>query len=117
MGRGLYGPRGLSSEVRSGTSIGAVPIYEFDCADCGHGFEELVGSHVGLDAEDVRCPECGAEDVVRRVSSTYAPIHRRMTDGQKRRADAERPRVLERNKAEFARKRKEAARRKGGGGS
>ena len=36
-----------------------VPIYEFACESCGHRFEELVGSHVGLDAADVVCSVCG----------------------------------------------------------
>ena len=40
-----------------------MPIYEFVCESCGHGFEELVGSHVGLDAADVVCPECKSAKV------------------------------------------------------
>ena len=67
-----------------------MPIYEFACESCGHCFEELVGSHVGLSAADVRCPECGAAEVERRISSSYAPLHRQMTPTQKRRLEAKR---------------------------
>ena len=64
-----------------------MPIYEFVCESCGHRFEELVGSHVGVRAGDVRCPECGAAEVERQISSTYTPLHRQMTAGQKRRLE------------------------------
>jgi putative FmdB family regulatory protein len=67
------------------TTINPVPIYEFECRSCGHRFEELVGSHIGLEADDVRCPECGKAGAERLISSSYAPIQRQMTPGQKRR--------------------------------
>jgi putative FmdB family regulatory protein len=67
-----------------------VPIYEFECRSCGHRFEELVGSHVGLETEDVRCPECGKAEVQRLVSTSYIPIHRQMTPGEKRRLEDKR---------------------------
>jgi putative FmdB family regulatory protein len=47
-----------------------VPIYEFVCESCGHRFEELVGSHVGREAEDVACPECGSAKVERQLSTS-----------------------------------------------
>jgi putative FmdB family regulatory protein len=67
-----------------------MPIYEFRCDQCGQRFEELVGSHVGLKAEEVRCPACGRNRVERLISSSYAPIHRRLTANQKRRSEAAR---------------------------
>ena len=67
-----------------------MPVYEFECGSCRERFEELVGPHVGTREEDVRCASCGAEDVKRLLSSTYAPVHRRMTDGQKRRSESAR---------------------------
>jgi len=67
-----------------------VPIYEFVCESCGHRFEELVGSHVGLRAEDVACPECGSANVERQVSSSHAPVQRQLTANQKRRLEGKR---------------------------
>lgn len=64
-----------------------MPIYEFVCESCGHRFEELVGTHVGVRGADVRCPECGAAEVERQISSSYAPLHRQMTQAQKRRLE------------------------------
>jgi putative FmdB family regulatory protein len=94
-----------------------VPIYEFECNSCGHRFEELVGSHVGLEVEDVRCPECAEGDVERLVSSTYAPIQRQLTPGQKRRLEGRRG--IDRGGAKERFKRQRAAERRaprGGGG-
>ena len=67
-----------------------MPIYEFACESCGHRFEELVGSHVGLDVSGVSCPECGSAEVERLLSTTYAPIHRQMTPNQRRRIEDKR---------------------------
>ncbi len=67
-----------------------MPVYEFACGECGEHFEELVGSHVGLTVEQVRCPACKSGRIERLISGSYAPIHRQMTDAQKRRAEAKR---------------------------
>ena len=67
-----------------------MPIYEFDCRSCGDRFEELVGSHVGLEAGDVVCPKCGSSAVGRLLSGSYAPINRQMTPAQKRRLEDKR---------------------------
>ena len=85
----------MRPETRSGwsgsrTTINSVPIYEFVCGSCGHRFEELVGSHVGREADSVTCPECGAAEVERQVASSYAPLHRRLTPNQKRRLEDKR---------------------------
>ena len=64
-----------------------VPIYEYVCESCGARFEELVGSHVGLRTADVCCPVCGSGQVERQTTSSYAPLHRQMTPGQKRRLE------------------------------
>jgi putative FmdB family regulatory protein len=66
-----------------------MPIYEYSCRACGHRFEELVGSHVGTDAGDIACPECGATDPERRVASPYATT-RQLTPGQRRRLEGKR---------------------------
>jgi putative FmdB family regulatory protein len=100
------------------TTIALMPIYEFECKSCGHCFEELVGSHVGVDAAEVKCPECGLE-VERRISSSYAPIHRQMTPGQRRKLEQKRGTDRGGAKERFKRQRaaeKRAAAQRGGRG-
>ncbi len=41
-----------------------MPIYEFNCNDCEHPFEELVFSR----SEKVVCPKCGSAKVERALS-------------------------------------------------
>jgi len=43
-----------------------MPIYEFECSQCGHRFDRLQKLS---DADPVDCPECGAPRVQRRVSA------------------------------------------------
>jgi len=94
-----------------------VPIYEFACQSCGHRFEELVGSHVGLEADDVVCPECGSAKAERQLSTSYAPLHG-MTPNQRRRLEdkrgVDRGGAKERFKQQRAAERRAAARRTGG---
>ncbi len=45
-----------------------MPIYEFECEDCGARFEELVGAG----AEAVPCATCGSTGT-RRLMSGFAP--------------------------------------------
>ena len=40
-----------------------VPIYEYQCADCQHGFEKLV-----LKGTELACPKCGGVKLERQVS-------------------------------------------------
>jgi putative FmdB family regulatory protein len=58
-----------------------VPIYEFECGDCGERFEELVAAGT----ERTRCPTCDAEGAERRLSS-FA-FSRQLTPGQRRRLE------------------------------
>jgi putative FmdB family regulatory protein len=48
-----------------------VPIYEFECEECGVRFEELVAAS----AEDVACPACGGRET-RRLLSSVSPSGR-----------------------------------------
>lgn len=41
-----------------------MPLYEFECQECGKDFEELVFHN----DEQVLCPACGKEHVRRKVS-------------------------------------------------
>lgn len=43
-----------------------MPIYEFECSQCGHRFDRLQKLS---DADPVDCPDCGAPKVHRRVSA------------------------------------------------
>jgi putative FmdB family regulatory protein len=98
------------------TTINAVPIYEFECRSCGHRFEELVGSHVGRETSEVRCPQCESSEMERLVSTSYAPLHRRLTPNQKRRL--EKKRGIDRGgaKERFKRQRAAEKRSRGRGG-
>jgi putative FmdB family regulatory protein len=85
-----------------------MPIYEFECEECGERFEELVAAGGG-----VACPSCGSERT-RRLFSTVSPPGRqprgaavrsdesrrreretarqdRIADSRKRRAAGEKP--------------------------
>jgi putative FmdB family regulatory protein len=44
-----------------------MPIYEYECKKCGKIFE--VYQRLSDKAEDIKCPICGAEKPVKRVSS------------------------------------------------
>ena len=45
-----------------------MPIYDYACADCGAGFEQLVRSDT-----EVTCPRCESARVERRLSLTARP--------------------------------------------
>jgi len=47
-----------------------MPLYEFDCQECGEPFEELVLSANGLN--DVSCPDCGSPQVKKKLSTFAA---------------------------------------------
>ncbi len=46
-----------------------MPIYEFECEECGARFEELVAAG----AADVACPECGSTRTRRLLSNVSPP--------------------------------------------
>jgi putative FmdB family regulatory protein len=46
-----------------------VPIYEFECEECGARFEELVAAGV----VEVACPECGSARTRRLISPVSPP--------------------------------------------
>jgi putative FmdB family regulatory protein len=43
-----------------------MPLYEFDCLECGQSFEKLVRSAVAL--PQVVCPSCGQPHVQKKLS-------------------------------------------------
>ena len=90
-----------------------MPLYEFVCRSCGHRFEELVGSHVGVAAAEVSCPSCGAADPERLLSGHATT--RGLTANEKRRLEDKRGIDRDGARERFGRQR-EAERRAGGGG-
>jgi putative FmdB family regulatory protein len=46
-----------------------MPIYEFECEECGNRFEELVPS----EAAEVACPRCGSTRTRRLMSAVSPP--------------------------------------------
>ncbi len=46
-----------------------MPLYEYECADCGERFETLVSARRKDDPK--KCPGCGSE-ATERVPSTFA---------------------------------------------
>lgn len=46
-----------------------MPIYEFECEQCGCQFEELLAADAGAPP----CPECGAGDARRLISPVSPP--------------------------------------------
>lgn len=46
-----------------------MPLYEYECGDCGERFEALVSASTKDEAR--ACPECGSEETTR-VPSTFA---------------------------------------------
>lgn len=47
--------------------MGVMPIYEYQCRDCGHRFEVL--QRMGESSEGVSCPECGRSQVDKQFST------------------------------------------------
>ena len=43
-------------------------LHDFECQDCKHKFEELVGA----DEETVECPECGSTKTKRLLSGFHS---------------------------------------------
>jgi len=56
-----------------------MPIYEFECDDCGELFEELMGAEAAAPA----CPSCGSA-ITRRLISPVSPPGRQPRGGRVR---------------------------------
>jgi putative FmdB family regulatory protein len=55
-----------------------MPIYEFECEDCGERFEELVLGG----AVEVSCPACGSKRHRRLIASRVSPPGRQPRGGK-----------------------------------
>jgi putative FmdB family regulatory protein len=66
-----------------------MPIYEFECEQCGERFEELVSSA----AATLACPGCGSEGARRLLSSVSPPTRQprgaRARSGESQRRERE----------------------------
>ncbi len=49
-----------------------MPIYEFECEDCGQPFEELVFSSSAI--REVVCPTCQSSQVEKKISTFAAKV-------------------------------------------
>lgn len=48
-----------------------MPIYEYQCAECGEKFE--VRRSIGEGRSEVTCPKCNAPNAKRLISSFFSP--------------------------------------------
>jgi putative FmdB family regulatory protein len=60
-----------------------MPIYEYECAACGHVFE-LVMKYGEIGAA---CPKCGGEETKKRVSSFRTNAWSTFLDGMEKRVN------------------------------
>jgi len=51
-------------EKQSGETY--MPIYEYDCHECGKPFEALI---LGFSTASVKCPECESENIKKKIST------------------------------------------------
>lgn len=49
-----------------------MPIYEFQCGQCGRVFEELV--KVGSTGEGLSCPACGCAHIEKKMSACNSKV-------------------------------------------
>jgi putative FmdB family regulatory protein len=47
-----------------------MPLYDFECRDCGEVFEKLVG----VNAKGLACPRCGGRRTVKRIGSVAVHV-------------------------------------------
>jgi putative FmdB family regulatory protein len=79
--------------VGSRSTMGPMPVYEFECEGCGSRFEELAPS----DTRSLPCPECGSERT-RRLMSPVSPAGRQprgpaVRSDESRRGESQRKRA------------------------
>ena len=90
-----------------------MPIYDFECDECGARFEALVDAGTSSAA----CRNCGSERTHRRYSAQAASFQLVKSPGEARKQEARNAELKKRTKADFKRRRRAAreARAKAGG--
>ena len=91
-----------------------MPMYEFECGECGARFEDLVAAGT----ESVACRSCGAKRTARRFSAQAGTFKLVRSPGAARAQEARNAKLRSSTKAAFKARRRRAreARRQGGGG-
>lgn len=93
-----------------------MPIYEFQCEECGTGFEDLVAAGT----EHAPCPDCGSGRTTRRFSAPASTFKFVKSPGNARKQEARNAKLHASTKARFKEGRRKAreakARQKEGGG-
>jgi putative FmdB family regulatory protein len=74
-----------------------VPIYEFECSECGARFEVLVAAGT----VDVGCPDCGAQGTRRLYSAPGAPFNLVKTPAETRRQEGRNAELREATRRRF----------------
>jgi putative FmdB family regulatory protein len=90
----------------------AMPMYEFECEECGARFEDLVP----VGTESIPCPECSSERTRRAFSAPGAPMKLVQSRGEQRRQETKNAQLHQATKARFkeARRKAREARNRGG---
>jgi putative FmdB family regulatory protein len=63
----------------------SMPVYEFECEECGEHFEELTASQV----QGITCPACGSKQT-QRLLSPVSPPSRQPRGAQVRSGESQR---------------------------
>ncbi len=87
----------------------AVPIYEFECEDCGAEFEEILPA----ESASAICRECGSRRTTRRYSPQAATFKLVKSPGAARVQEARNANLRGETKANFKRRRRAARDAKG----
>jgi putative FmdB family regulatory protein len=90
-----------------------MPIYEFDCAECGERFEDLLPAG----ADGAECRHCGSSDTRRVFSAPGAPLKLVKSRGAARKQEAKNAKLHASTKARFKESRRKAREAKKGGGA
>lgn len=91
-----------------------MPMYEFDCAECGERFEDLVPAGT----ESIECRHCGSERTRRALSAPSSAWKLVKTPGAARQQEIRNAKLHSETKARFkeARRKARESKPKGGGG-
>lgn len=57
-----------------------MPIYEYRCEDCDHGFEIL--QRLGEGSDGLACPSCGTERLAKQFSTFASAVNEASTGAQ-----------------------------------
>lgn len=105
----------VDTRAADAVTIAAMPIYEFECEECGAVFDALVDAGT----ETVECRSCGAGRTVRRYSPQASAFKLVKSPGTARQQEARNAKLHADTKAQFKARRKaqrDAKKKASGGG-